>query len=178
MISVTEAIEIEGDTISVQELFVSLRKRKSGWLVRRAGQRGGRAEGQIPALKCLSATATAPLIGRAVDRLGRRAFVLVLIAVRVAGAVMLLAPALFVIIAGLTLCAMCGMMCQAVSTGAVTATAQEGRSSAVGLYVTAFYVGGSAGAFLPGLTWHAAGWPGAIAMVLAMLALMALAVTL
>jgi predicted MFS family arabinose efflux permease len=126
----------------------------------------------------LAGTATAPLIGRAVDRLGRRAFVLVLIVVWAVGAVMLLAPALFVIIAGLTLCAMCGMMCQAVSTGAVTATAQEGRSSAVGLYVTSFYVGGSAGAFLPGLTWNAFGWLGAVAMTLAMLALIALAVAL
>ena len=38
--------------------------------------------------------------------------------------------------------------------------AKEGRSSAVGLYVTCFYVGGSVGAFLPGLTWATAGWPG------------------
>ncbi|MGZ5484186.1 MAG: MFS transporter, partial [Pyrinomonadaceae bacterium] len=79
---------------------------------------------------------------------------------------------------GLTLCAMCGMMCQAVSTSAVTATAQVGRSSAVGLYVTAFYVGGSAGASLPGLAWQRFGWPAAVAMTLAMLALMALVVAL
>jgi predicted MFS family arabinose efflux permease len=73
---------------------------------------------------------------------------------------------------------MCGMMCQAVSTSAVTTTAQQGRSSAVGLYVTAFYVGGSAGAFLPGLAWQSFGWPAAVAMALAMLAVMALVVAL
>ena len=55
----------------------------------------------------------------------------------------MLAPPLAPILAGLTLCAMCGMLCQTIATGYVTASAREGRSSAVGLYVTAFYVGGS-----------------------------------
>jgi len=40
--------------------------------------------------------------------------------------------------------------------------------------VTSFYVGGSMGAFLPGLAWNAGGWPACIAMVVAMLAAMAL----
>ena len=126
----------------------------------------------------LAGTATTPLVGRAVGRLGRRAFMLALLCVWAAGALLLLVPSLAVIIAGLTLCAMCGMMCQAVSTSAVTATAQVGRSSAVGLYVASFYVGGSAGAFLPGLTWQSFGWPAAVAMTLGMLGLMALVVAL
>ena len=86
---------------------------------------------------------------------------------------LLLAPPVSAIIAGLTLCALCGMLCQAISTGYVTAIAKEGRSSAVGLYVTAFYIGGSLGAFLPGLAWDALGWPACVAMVVAMLAAMA-----
>ena len=65
------------------------------------------------------------------------------------------------------------MLCQALSTGYVTAIAKEGRSSAVGLYVTFFYVGGSVGAFLPGLAWNAAGWTACVAMVVAMLIAMA-----
>jgi MFS transporter, YNFM family, putative membrane transport protein len=73
-----------------------------------------------------------------------------------------------VIMAGLTLCAVCGMVCQAISTGYVTATAREGRSSAVGLYATSFYVGGSAGAFLGGLAWTFAGWSGCVATILVM----------
>jgi len=39
-------------------------------------------------------------------------------------------------------------------------------------------VGGSVGASLPGLTWQSFGWPAAVAMTLAMLALMALVVAL
>src|SRR5262249_3833691 len=50
---------------------------------------------------------------------------------------------------------------------------RKGRSSAVGLYVTSFYVGGSMGAFLTGLAWEWGGWPAAVAMVVAMLAAMA-----
>jgi MFS transporter, YNFM family, putative membrane transport protein len=79
-----------------------------------------------------------------------------------------------VIVVGLILCAACGMLAQTISTGYVAATAKEGRSSAVGLYVTAFYIGGSVGAFLPGLAWDAGGWPACVAMIVVMCALMAL----
>ena len=65
-------------------------------------------------------------------------------------------------------------MVQAVSTGYVAAIAKEGRSSAVGLYVTAFYIGGSMGAFLPGLVWGRGGYPACVAMVIAVQAAMAL----
>jgi predicted MFS family arabinose efflux permease len=65
------------------------------------------------------------------------------------------------------------MLCQTVAIS-YTATAREGRSSAVGLYVTCFYAGGSAGAFLPGLAWDRGGWPACVAMAVAMLAAMAL----
>src|SRR5262249_52948557 len=126
----------------------------------------------------LVGTAATTLAGRAVRRFGRRALMLGALGVWAGGAVLTLAPPLPAVIAGLTLCAGCGMLCQAISTGIVTASAHEGRSSAVGLYVTSFYVGGAAGASLPGLTWNAAGWPAAVAMVTAMLAVMALIVAL
>jgi predicted MFS family arabinose efflux permease len=77
------------------------------------------------------------------------------------------------ILAGLTLCAVCGMMCQTVSTGYVTLTAKEGRSSAVGLYASIYYIGGSAGAFLPGFAWEYGGWFGCVATVVAMQLLIA-----
>ncbi|MBI3435246.1 MAG: MFS transporter [Proteobacteria bacterium] len=124
----------------------------------------------------LIGTLTAPLTGRAVHRFGRRALVLVIIGVWIAGVLLTLAAPVWVIICGLTLCAGCGMLCQAISTGYVTQTAQNGRSSAVGLYVTSFYAGGSVGAFVPGLAWQAGGWPAVVALAAAMLALMAVVV--
>ena len=114
-----------------------------------------------------------PWVGRAIALFGRRPFVLGTIAVWVVGALLLLAPPVTIIIAGLTLCAVCGMLCQAVSTGYVTLTAKEGRSSAVGLYASIFYIGGSAGAFLTGLAWTTAGWGGCVALIVAMQLVMA-----
>jgi MFS transporter, YNFM family, putative membrane transport protein len=126
----------------------------------------------------LAGTAIVPATGWVMARLGRRRFILTVLAVWACGALLMLAPPVAAIVAGLTLCAACGMVCQTIATGYVTASAREGRSSAVGLYVSAFYVGGSMGAFLPGLVWEQGGWAGAIAMVLAMLAVMAVVATL
>jgi predicted MFS family arabinose efflux permease len=122
----------------------------------------------------LGGTAIAPVTGWLVSRLGRRRFVLAVLAAWACGVVLLLAPPVVAIIAGLVVCATCGMLAQTIATSYVAMIAKEGRSSAVGLYVTCFYAGGSVGAFLPGLAWDAGGWPACLAMVMAMLALMAL----
>jgi MFS transporter, YNFM family, putative membrane transport protein len=121
----------------------------------------------------LAGTVIAPMTGRMMARLGRRRFVLAVIAAWAGGALLMLLAPIPAIIAGLTFCAGCGMLCQTVSTGYVTEIAKEGRSSAVGLYVTWFYAGGSMGAFLPGLAWNWGGWPATIAMVVTMLVAMA-----
>ncbi|MGA7791377.1 MAG: MFS transporter [Xanthobacteraceae bacterium] len=117
-----------------------------------------------------------PWTGRAIALFGRRRFVLGTIALWIVGALLLLAPPVAIIIVGLTLCAVCGMLCQTVSTGYVAMTAKEGRSSAVGLYASIFYIGGSAGAFLTGLAWTSAGWPGCVAVIVAMQVIMAVIV--
>ncbi len=114
-----------------------------------------------------------PWVGRAILLFGRRRFILGIIAIWIGGAAMLLAPPVSVIIVGLLLCATCGMICQAVSTGYVITTAKEGRSSAAGLYASSFYIGGSAGAFLIGLVWKAAGWDGCVAAIIAVQVIMA-----
>jgi MFS transporter, YNFM family, putative membrane transport protein len=119
-----------------------------------------------------------PWVGRAIALFGRRRFVLGVIAAWVVGALLMLAPAISLILAGLTLCAVCGMLCQTVTTGYVTMTAVEGRSSAVGLYGSIYYIGGSAGAFLTGLAWTTAGWTGCVATIVAMQAIMAVIVML
>jgi MFS family permease len=117
-----------------------------------------------------------PWAGRAIALFGRRRFVLGVIALWVVGALLLLAPPVALIVAGLTLCAICGMVCQAVSTGYVTLSAKEGRSSAVGLYVSIYYVGGSAGAYVTGLVWASAGWSGCVAVIVLVQAIIALIV--
>jgi YNFM family putative membrane transporter len=120
----------------------------------------------------LASSVAVPWVGRGIAAFGRRRFVLGTIAVWFVGVFLMLAPPVVFILAGLTLCAVCGMLCQTVATGYVTLTAKEGRSSAVGLYASVYYVGGSAGVFLTGFAWTWAGWPGCVATVAAMLAIM------
>jgi len=124
----------------------------------------------------LAGSLLVPWIGRAVALFGRRRFVLGVVAVWIAGDLLLLARPASVIIAGLAVCAACGLLCQAVSTSYVITTAKEGRSSAVGLYASIFYIGGSAGAFLAGLAWNAAGWSGCVATIAVMQVIVAMIV--
>jgi MFS transporter, YNFM family, putative membrane transport protein len=126
----------------------------------------------------LAGSLLVPWIGRGVALFGRRNFVLGIVAVWVGGALLLLAPPVSIIIAGLALCAACGLLCQATSTSYVITVAKEGRSSAVGLYASIFYIGGSVGAFLTGFAWNAAGWTGCVVMILAMQLIVAAIVAL
>ena len=121
----------------------------------------------------LSGTALTPMTGRFVSRFGRRGFVQIVIAVWLVGILLTMLGPVWAILLGLSISACCGMLCQAVSTGYVAITAQVGRSSAVGLYVTSFYLGGSFGAGLGGVAWTLGGWPACVAMIAAMLAVMA-----
>jgi YNFM family putative membrane transporter len=123
-------------------------------------------------LTYLVGSAATPLTGWALRRYGRRRFMVRVLALWIVGVLMTLAGPLWLIIIGLTLCAGCGMMCQSISTGYVTITAKAGRSSAVGLYVTSFYFGGTAGGVLGGVGWVVGGWTLCVAMVEAMLVVM------
>jgi predicted MFS family arabinose efflux permease len=125
----------------------------------------------------LAGATLSPWTGWAVARFGRRRFMIRVIAVWGVGIALTLLPSLLAIITGLAISAACGLLCQAVSTGYVAITAKAGRSSAVGLYVTAFYVGGSFGAAMGGFAWGYGRWPACVAMVLGMLVLMTLVVT-
>jgi MFS transporter, YNFM family, putative membrane transport protein len=112
-------------------------------------------------------------LGRAVARFGRRTLIGGAIAVWMGGALLTLIPSLWAIVTGLAIAAACGFFTQATSTAYVALTAESGRTSAIGLYATCFYVGGGFGAAVPGLVWSAGGWPAVVAMVIAMQILMA-----
>ncbi len=117
--------------------------------------------------------ATAPLSGPIVARIGRRRLVALSGGVWIAGLLVTLVPHLPVILLGLALCVSCGFMCQSCATSYVAITARQGRSSAVGLYVAFYYVGGGLGAVVPGYAWSFAGWPGCVAIVSLVVALIA-----
>jgi len=120
----------------------------------------------------LVGTVLSPMVGWAITRFGRRNFVVGVVAVWMIGILLTLASPLWLIIVGVAICAGAGLLTQAISTGYVAVGAERGASSAVGLYVSSFYVGGSAGAALGALAWIAGGWPACVALVLGMLAIM------
>ncbi|MBO0752330.1 MAG: MFS transporter, partial [Bradyrhizobiaceae bacterium] len=117
-------------------------------------------------------TVVTPWTGRVVMRYGRRTLMIGVIAVWLVGLALLLGSPLVLIILGLCLCAGSGMLCQSTSTAYVTASVAKGRSSAIGLYVSSFYVGGSIGGVAAGALWHAAGWPAVVALCMAVVAMM------
>lgn len=121
----------------------------------------------------LVGSAIAPFAGRVVLRFGRRPAVIGAIAIWAAGIGLTLLPSLIAILLGLGICAGAGMFSQAVSTGYVTSSVEIGRSSAVGLYVTSFYIGGSFGALLGGVAWTFGAWPACVVLILAMQAVIA-----
>jgi len=121
----------------------------------------------------LAGAALVPLTGWAVNRFGRRRFMIPTIAVWIGGVLLTLSPSLWLILVGLTICASCGMIAQAISTAYISITAKAGRSSAVGLYVTSFYIGGAFGAALGGAAWTIGGWPACVGLLVGMQVIMA-----
>jgi MFS transporter, YNFM family, putative membrane transport protein len=120
----------------------------------------------------LVGAAATPWTGQAVMRYGRRTLMIGVISVWLVGLALLLASPLALILIGLSLCAGCGMLCQATSTAYVTASANAGRSSAIGLYVSSFYFGGSVGGAAAGAVWNGAGWWAVVALSAAVVAMM------
>jgi len=124
----------------------------------------------------LAGVVTTPLVGRGVALLGRQRLVLLALAGWAAALLLTLLPSLVATIAGLALAAAFGFLCQACSTSYVALTARQARSSAVGLYVTFYYLGGAVGGVVAGLAWVIAGWPGCVGVALIVLAIVAMLV--
>jgi len=110
-----------------------------------------------------------PGAARLMSRLGRRRLVLVAVGSWSIGLLLTLLPSLAVVIAGLAIAAASGFVFQTCATSFLVAAATQARSSAVGLYLTCYYIGGSVGGILPAPAWEAAGWPGCVALVIAIL---------
>lgn len=114
-----------------------------------------------------------PLGGRWIDRAGPRAALATALSVSSAGVLLTLAPRLPLVITGLALCCSGVFVCQSAASSFVGKAAGRARSSATGLYVTFYYIGGSVGATVTGLFWARGGWPACVALVVAVQALTA-----
>jgi MFS family permease len=112
-----------------------------------------------------------PPAGYIMDRIGHRRVLIGAVGMSAIGMVLTLIHSVPVIIAGLALEASGVFTCQSASSTHVGKAAHEARSSAAGLYVSFYYLGGLAGSILPGLLWRHAGWPGCVAIMLCMQAM-------
>ncbi len=115
---------------------------------------------------------TTPLATRVAVDFGRVRTALLAVAVAATGEALTLPVFLPTVVLGLM--AVCGglFVMQALALGYIGVAVKQARSSAVGLYVAVYYVGGALGAVLPVPLWHAAGWPGCVALVCATIAAM------
>ncbi len=120
----------------------------------------------------LGGVVMSPLAARLSNRFGRRRVLAVVGPVIGAGLAATLCAPLWLIEAGLLLVSSGIFIQQTLATGFIGVAAREAKSTAVGLYVTFYYVGGSAGGLVPAGIWHAFGWPGCVAVVVVMQAAM------
>ena len=61
----------------------------------------------------------------------------------------------------------CALPIYAAGSSYVGSAATESRASAIGLYVTFYYLGGSGGSAIPGFFWARGGWPACVGLIVA-----------
>lgn len=115
----------------------------------------------------LFGAAVTPLAGRCVDVYGHRFGLAVGMAVGATGALLTLATPLPFIVVGLALVGSGVFIAQATASSYIGVVTAEDRGLAVGLYSSAYYVGGSLGGALPSLFWETGGWTLCVLLVLA-----------
>jgi MFS transporter, YNFM family, putative membrane transport protein len=116
---------------------------------------------------------TTPLAGRGAARWGTVRSVRGALALAGLGLPLLVLPSLAAVIAGLALVGVGTFFAQATATGFVGRSAARDPGAASGLYLASYFAGGLAGAAVVGPVFEQLGWPAAVAVVGAALALAA-----
>jgi predicted MFS family arabinose efflux permease len=115
----------------------------------------------------LAGAVVTPIVGRRIDRDGYGKMLVRAAAIGAAGALLSLVPNVWAVIAGLAICCSGVFIAQASATTFVGVAAKHNRALALGLYVSFYYAGGSLGGTAPGWLWQRFGWPGCVAVVIA-----------
>lgn len=105
---------------------------------------------------------TTPLAGRVVRRVGPGRACAASLVLAIAGLGLLLLPRLAAVITGMVLIGIGTFFAQAIATGHVGRTARGDKAAASGLYLSAYYCGGLAGAAVIGLLYDNLGWSAAV----------------
>jgi YNFM family putative membrane transporter len=105
-----------------------------------------------------------PLATRLAVRVGRRVTLALAVLAGIIGLALTLLHPLAMIVAGIALASSCTFILQALAISYIGVAAETAKSTAVGLYVTCYYIGGSLGGILPAGLWHHYGWPGCVVL--------------
>jgi len=110
-----------------------------------------------------------PAAGFVITRVGLRAGIAAAIGCSMAGVLLTLAPSLPVVILGLTLLSSGVFISQTASQSHLRIAAPpEARVTAAGLYLTCYYLGGTAAGVVPGAFWALGKWPACVAFIVVM----------
>ncbi|MGA2169780.1 MAG: MFS transporter [Terracidiphilus sp.] len=110
-----------------------------------------------------------PAAGFLITRVGLRAGIAGAISCSMAGVLLTLAPSLPIVILGLTLLSSGVFIAQTASQSHLRIAAPPGaRVTAAGLYLTCYYLGGTAAGVVPGAFWALGKWPACVAFIVAM----------
>ena len=107
-----------------------------------------------------------PLSGRVLDRYGARATAVLACCSCALGLALTMVLKLPVVITGLALFSTGVFIFQALATVQTGVVAGRSRSSAAGLYVTFYYIGGTLGATVTGWMWAADGWRASVLLLM------------
>jgi len=116
-----------------------------------------------------------PVAGQLLDRIGCRAALVGAAGLAAGGILLTLIRFTPLVVCGLAIAASGAFACQSAASSHVGRAAGKARSSASGLYVGFYYLGGCCGSILPGLLWKQAGWTGCVLMLVVMQGITALA---
>ncbi len=108
-----------------------------------------------------------PAAGPLIDRFGYRAAMVAAGLIVIAGSLITLAPATWCVILGLAVFSTGIFIAQSAASSHIGVAASTARSSAAGLYVSFYYLGGSAGATVLSLLWKWNGWTACVVCVAA-----------
>jgi len=110
-----------------------------------------------------------PAAGYLIARVGLRTGICGAIACSITGVLLTLAPSLPVVIAGLAMLSSGVFISQTAAQSHLRVAAPAGaRVTAAGLYVTFYYLGGTAAGVVPGAFWALGKWPACVGFIVAM----------
>ncbi|MDR3739898.1 MAG: MFS transporter [Terracidiphilus sp.] len=110
-----------------------------------------------------------PMAGYVITKVGLRAGIAGAIMCSMTGVLLTLVPSLAVVILGLIMVSTGVFISQTASQSHLrVASPPEARVTAAGLYLTCYYLGGTAAGVVPGAFWALGKWPACVAFIVAM----------